>query len=265
MPRLRATLVFLTMACAFAQNGKQTPPDPAAIVHEAHEHEQQLAKQWLASGDPRTVAWGASLASRDLHGALLPDLLNVLRAHTVTPQPASLAEVDEHNAMLAVLDAILEIHGDVSGADAVKLYPEFPAQALILLSRSQDDINAPLLEIFNSSNDRTEYTLTAGNLLASRRAPGFAATVLNRITIHSLVSVFNEGSGGGFGGGSLCCGVGGSMPDKAGWPAVGTYGVGVCDNPGQGSVLFASGSPPILLLPRGERLLCLSILPLLRP
>ncbi|MCU1284154.1 MAG: hypothetical protein JWO13_504 [Acidobacteriales bacterium] len=191
--------------------------DPSAIVHADSEQRALWAAEWVNSQDPVRLAWGAWLARRDTQRTLLPELVRKLSEYS--PQDPSVLDRDRHDAMLAVLDAIIEMQAAVSTEDARKLYPEFPAQAVILLVRSPHSQSA-LLQIFNEAKANWTW-LAAGNVLAKSRPPGFAALLMGSFTQHLTISVFDHGMGGGIGGASSCCG-GGSLP-KSGWPQVGLY------------------------------------------
>ena len=128
---------------------------------------------------------------------------------------------ERHDALLAVLDALIDMGATIPAKEARKLYPEFSAQSIILLVRSPDDTQSALFEIFRQAKANWTW-LAAGNALLENRAPGFAAQVLNRFTQHLTVSVVDTGIGGGSGGGGSECDFSHRGP-KAGWPPVGLY------------------------------------------
>ncbi|WP_180539113.1 hypothetical protein, partial [Nevskia soli] len=97
--------------------------------------------------------------------------------YTVVEEPASLAESEDHDAMLSVLDSLIQLRADVPTDTAVKLYPEFPAHAVILMANSPSDTTSAFLRIFQTEKDRNGAWLAAGNVLVNHRAPGFAAAV----------------------------------------------------------------------------------------
>ena len=61
----------------------------------------------------------------------------MLAGFQVVENPTTVADGDQHDAMLGVLDALIQFGAGVPLADAQRLYPEFPVQSLILLSRSR--------------------------------------------------------------------------------------------------------------------------------
>jgi hypothetical protein len=156
------------------------------------------------------------------------------------------ADVDLYDALLGVLDALIQFGAEVPAADAQRLYPQFPVQSLILLSRSQENPAPALLEMFQAEQIRPTAWLAAGDILLQRRAEGFATAVLAGLTVHAQVDVYESGVGGSFGGGNLCCMAGGPFRSRIGWPPLGVYafsGCGIRLQPG--ATLLADGPDPV--------------------
>ena len=217
---VKASWVFCALAISLAA---QQPPvtDPAALLRADAQQRADWAAEWLRSEEPLKVAWGAWLARQDNQTVLIPPLIEKVNEYQLTGGYSSQTERDRHDALLVVLDALIGLHATVPVEDARKLYPEFAAQAIILLVRSPDDAQSALLEIFQQA--RANYTwLAAGNVLMKARTPGFAALLLIRFTQHMTVSVYDPFRGGGVGGGGGECGFPNGGP-KANWPAVGLY------------------------------------------
>jgi len=213
----------------------QSQPDPAAVVESQRHESGRLAAEWLASPDPRIRAWGAYVVLRDRRRELLPTLLSLVSAYDPTESP----DKDQHDAMLPVLDALIQLGIPVPESDAAKLFSEFPAQSLILLSRAPQGAQADLLNIFRSAESQQAAWLAAGNLLASQKANGFAAAVLGRMTIRAHITLADPmtGLGAGFGGSCAC---GGRTPEiKPGWPEAGGYSLSLCTFPG--AIVLAAG------------------------
>ncbi len=230
-------------AAALAQ---PRPADPALIVGDLDKQSAPLALAWLHSPDPRSQAWGAYLILSDRHTEAITDLLAMLSGFQVVESPTAVADSDQHDAMLGVLDALIQFGADVPAADAQRLYPEFPVQSLILLAHSQEDTTPALLDIFQTEQRWPAAWLAAGNLLLQRRGEGFAAAVLAGLTVHAEMSVFESGAGGGFGGSSLCCMGSGLSAPRTGWPPLGVYvfsGCGMRLQPG--ATLLADGPDPV--------------------
>jgi len=244
MPRA----AFRLCACAvlaIAALAQSAPSDPAIIVGNVEKQTGPLAAAWLHSPDPRFQAWGAYLVLRDRHTEAIPDLLAAVAAFQVVENAATVADGDQHDALLGVLDALIQFGADVPIAEAQRLYPEFPVQALILLSRSQENPAPALLDMFQTEQIRPTAWLAAGNLLLQRRAEGFAATVFAGLTVHAQVVVLDPNAGWGGGGSSHCCGPGPLREAKAGWPPLGAYEFAGCgDSLQPGATVLAAGIDP---------------------
>jgi hypothetical protein len=215
-------------ACAFfglaASLTAQQPAgsDPILLLRADAQQRTDWATEWLRSEDPLRVAWGAWLVRQDRQTALTPLLIEKVVEYQPTEESSSQrVEGDRHDAMLVVLDALIGLGAAVPVQEARKLYPEFAAQSMILLVRSQDDGQLALLDIFPNARANWNW-LAAGNILVKTRPPGFASLLLSRFTQHVTVSVFDPGHGGGGGGGGSECGFSLRAP-KALWPAVGLY------------------------------------------
>jgi hypothetical protein len=195
--------------------------DPLTLLQAESSQRGRWATEWLTSDDPRRIAWGAWLARQDNRIDLVPILLDKIRGYQVHAPAAR--ERDQHDELLAVLDAVISLRANVPADDARKLYPEFAAQAIIVLVRSPDGSQDALLEIFRDAKANWNW-LAAGNALANARTAGFAAVLLDRLTQHLTVSVFDpgQGAGGGIGGGGSECGFSAAAP-KSGWPSIGLY------------------------------------------
>jgi hypothetical protein len=218
---VKAAWVLFALATSLAA---QQPPgrDPVRLLRADARQRADWAAEWLRSEDPARVAWGAWLARQDNQTGLIPLLLEKVSEYQPTGESSPQAvERDRHDALLAVLDALIGLGATVPVEDARKLYPEFAAQAMILLVRSPGAAQPALLDIFQDA--RANWTwLAAGNVLMKTRPPGFAALLLSRFTQHMTVSVYDAGAGGGVGGSGSECGSLIGAP-KAGWPAVGVY------------------------------------------
>lgn len=231
----------LLLAGLFFSSPTSAQSDPAQILQSLQQQSEKYSAQWLASPDPRLRAWGAYAVLRDHQTDQVPTLLSLVAAYEPIPgEPTSLNR-DTHDAMLAILDAVIQLNAQVPAADAAKLYPEFPAQSVILLSRSRDNVSSHLLDIFEDQRSGLGAWLAAGDLLASNSALGFAAAVLDSMTIHASVAVTMPGqkpNGQGVAGDKF----GNILEPKPGWPEVGTYTLSRCpQTPREGAIVLASG------------------------
>jgi hypothetical protein len=215
-------LLFLTLPSVQGQQARpEQQVDPAKLFEVERGQARQLELQWMAGPDMRLRAWAAFWILRDRETDLAPTLREQIAAYTpVRGEPSSL-ERDSHDAMLAVLDAVIQMHVLVPASDAARLYPEFPVQSLILMSRLQENAGDTLLIIFQDDHSQPGAWLAAGNLLLERRVPGFAAAVLRGLKVHAGITVTTGGDLGP-GEGSGTCGDSFAIR-KQGWPEIGLY------------------------------------------
>jgi len=247
----------LLAASAVRAQQMQAPADPSAILTMQRNQTAQLAASWLHSGDPRMEAWGAYVVLRDKHKELIPDLLALADAYEITGLPVLSPRRAQHDAMLSILDALIQLDPPISGDESRRLYPEFPAQSMILLSRawiypdSLDSSNRILLELFRTEHSQLLW-LAAGNILAERKAEGFAAAVLGNMTVHMNLLVTTPFRSGGGLGSSNCGDRGAERPeDRAAWPEIGTYAL---TDPRSGATLLVDGADPSYYIRKVDRL-----------
>jgi hypothetical protein len=140
----------------------------------------------LTSGKPREVAWAAYTIAREKHRQLIPNLIALVASY----REVSFDESDvppEVAAIEAVADALIQLHADLPAEIIMHLYPQLPAQTIILLSRASDN-TAPLLEIFRTTPYR-DLWLAAGDLLAVHPPPGFARSLIEGFTASFVFQV----------------------------------------------------------------------------
>jgi hypothetical protein len=244
---IRFGLLAFLVASTVTTQQPHSPTDPSTILTAQRNQTAQLAASWLNSGDPHLQAWGAYVVVQNQQKELIPDLVALADAYEVTGLPVLSTRRDRHDAMLAILDALIQLDPPIPGDKSARLYSEFPTQSLILLSRgwiSQESLNSSnsaLLEIFRTEHSQRAW-LAAGNILAERRADGFAATVLESMTVHMNLLVTRPlRIEGGFG--ESICGDRGpeQLEERSDWPEIGTYALA---KPGPGVTLLADGADP---------------------
>ena len=214
-------LAFYALSASLAAQQK-VEVDPEAVLHAEAKQRAEWASEWLNSEDSRRVAWGACLVRQDRLTELVPVLIKKVEEYQPTEEfSLQASERDRHDALLVVLDALIELRAPLPVQAARKLYPEFAAQSIILLVRSPEDAQSSALDIFHIAEANWTW-LAAGNLLLKNRTPGFAALLLSQFTEHIELGVVDGGFGGGSVGGSSECGFSPRGP-KAGWPPVGLY------------------------------------------
>jgi hypothetical protein len=244
---LKLTGIFFALAAALA--AQQTPAsDPVSSLHADAQQRAAWATEWLHSNDPRRLAWGAWLAKQDRQTSLIPLLNEKVAEYQPTEGFSSPADLDRHDSLLPVLDALIAMHAAVPAEQARKLYPEFPAQSLILLVRSPQPDDSALLGIMRIAKANWNW-LAAGNVLVKDRTLGFAALLLSKFTQHLTVSVVDTGMGGFSGGGGSECGFSMRAP-KASWPAVGLYLLSQTPQrlPGVNATYLVGGDTPVYYL-----------------
>jgi hypothetical protein len=207
--------------------------------------------------DARQTAWAAESIAANRTEALYPELLRVL--HELKPSETSLfSGTPDELAIEAVADAIIKTNLKVPSEDARKLYPEFPALAMILLSRSSDDNTSDLLWIFKDSKGG-EVWLAAANLLAVNPKPEFVSQLVSDFNVFVRILVFTPREGGDMSYGD-CYSQGRersrySVPTD--WPKISMYsltaeGQGVVFAPGRANVAYLSAAENDALPWRGR-------------
>jgi hypothetical protein len=261
--RIRIGFLFRFAICAIAfasavgAQQPQAPTDPSAVLTMQQNQTAQLAATWLHSGDPRLQAWGAYVVLRDKHKELIPDLLALANAYEITGLPVLSPHRAQHDAMLAILDTLIQLNPRIPADESKRLYSEFPAQSMILLSRawinpdSLDSSNKILLELFRTEHSQLEW-LAAGNILGERKAEGFAAAVLGNVTVHLNLQV--TGLIGHMHGMASSCSEDffpEKPDDRAGWPEIGTYAL---TEARPDATLLVNGADPSYYLRKVSRL-----------
>ena len=206
----------------------------------------QLTTKWLEQQDRRRLAWAAFWIERDDQFQRVPQLVDIVaRYNSSAENPSSSSNWTDYDAaLMAVLDALIYLHADVPINEAEALYGKFPVQALILLSRSHDDTEKPLLRILDKTTNFIDW-LAAADLLAAKPPAGFAARLLKAIAINAALRVLDPGQnalGEGWGGDCLS----GGEDRSPNWPPVGQYRLTARQSPG--SELFAAGEDPVYLM-----------------
>jgi hypothetical protein len=197
-----------------------------------------LAASWILDQDPRLQAWAAELIAKHQLTALYPELLTALNELQSNPS-GKFAGTTEDLALEAVADAIIKADVPVPAADARRLYPKFPALAMILLSRSPDDNRAALLSILEEAK-AGEVWLACANLLARNPSPAFVIQLLDEFSIFLRILVFEPGTGGGMSYGD-CYLISEASPGlriTENWPAISIYSLQVAKN---GGTVIANG------------------------
>lgn len=210
---------------------------------------------WLRSGDPRLEAWGAHDVIITHDQNLVPDVLALaekwqsLQRQDCTGLPApcqelSAEQMDERDAMAAVLDALIQMDVPVPPDTLRVLAPDFSNDVALLLARlPAEESLAVALDLYHSPpNPDLGLQYISGALLALHPAKGFAAELLASIHAQATVFVLPPGLGlVGDGLGSAC----GAYLDfvRKGWPETGQYALSTQKQ--TGAWLVVGGADPV--------------------
>src|ERR1700733_2277629 len=215
---------------------------------------EKTIESWLLSGNPRLVAWGAhdTLVAHDQ--SLAFDLLSLAsRWQPLAPQAIydsnhrdlSQEQMDERDAMAAVLDALIQMKVPVPADTLLDLAPDFGNDVAVLLSRMPPEEAESVSSDFYRSPAEHGYGLqyVSAALLALHPVPGFAADLLTNISVQA--TVFVVGAGGGGIGTAHCGGACGISSDLSheGWPLIGRYALS--KEKTDGAFLLVAGVDPI--------------------
>lgn len=147
------------------------------------------------------------------------------------------------------LDSLIQLDIAIPAEELMPLYQYAPDAVMILLAKAPKENREALLRLtkqVDSNAEDKEYWLAACNLLAENKAKGFAAYLLNEMTIYATVSVSDESGGGGIGegmGSSIGCGGSGVFIVPEDFPPISFYTL--LDSPKAGRVVLAPGTHTI--------------------
>ena len=203
------------------------PLSSQTITHETAATNEQLTA-WLHSGDPRLIAWAATLARERKDTtfiALLPDWLEqsrLIRDYGYSPAQ------EDSRAYDAVLDALIR------GSDQQTVEPNvlselgrnYPIEAFLLLERLSPDQELPVLKEWFSTSDLDMQYAALAELAAMRLAqwptavPGFAARILNESEEHLTIELRARADEHDVASGTNSCGDTLARAPTPGWPVV---------------------------------------------
>jgi hypothetical protein len=210
-------------------------------------------REWLHSGEPRLVAWGARDALISRNPYLVVDLLYVASewepfssrrscdwaCGEVTPE-----EKERRFTMTAVLDALIQMNVTVPADTLYNLAPDFENAVAILLARLPYDDSAALsMELYRFPPGRADVLRdVSAALLAQHATPEFAEDLLANTTIQATIVVLLPGDGFG----SSSCGAYSPGPPAEvheKWPKIGQYKLSKQNS--NGASLVVGGIDPI--------------------
>jgi hypothetical protein len=186
-----AVLIFASAAPGLAQDNSAVP-----------------IEQLLRSHDPRLVALGASQAADSQDDAAITIMLRMVERWDPA-QRHRYQNGDRFDAMIVILDTLIQRKEVVPPASLTAIAYAFPDQALILAARLPFEDAEPLLQSWYESGagvsrarldrdgeDRLLLARVSAMMLAKNRAMGFAASVLADSEERFAVSVTSDGSNG---------------------------------------------------------------------
>jgi hypothetical protein len=226
-------LLGVSTAALWAQD-MQTDPTEA----------YKLASSWITESSAKHRAWAAQSIVHFRFESLYPELLARLSEFQPSDSGKFSGSEDEL-AMESIADAIIRSDLQPPATDSRKLYPQFPALAMILLARAPDDRQAALWSIFERAQV-PEVWLAAANLLAKEPPPGFISKLLDDFSMFVRILVFGGKGGGGASYGDCYRITKPPTPFPAGWPRIRAYSLEVGARPetiiaaGRNSVSFTS-------------------------
>jgi hypothetical protein len=198
-------------------------PASASAQHEAEAWAQARkaaadeALALLRAANPKDIAWGAFRAAEHRVDGLSPEIAAVLEA-----PPAS--NPDERRAMVAaLLEAAVQLGLDLPAPLLRRYWQTYPVQTAILFNRTTDRSAEEVLRDLLDRSSGFPWFAVANRLLA-RKAPGFAAQLLDAVHLTLRVAVsdggtVSVGSGSGLGAG-VSDGIG---VNPAGYPPCALY------------------------------------------
>lgn len=196
---------------------------------------ENTLETWVRSGDPRLEAWGAhdALVTHDQN--LTPYLVSLVskwqplvrqKCGGPTCSELSPEQLDERDAMAAVLDTLIQMKVSVSADDLRNLAPDFGDYVAILLARLPNEDSSPLSFDFYRASGQPNYALqyVSAALLAHLPPSGFAADLLGSIKVYAAVLAIVPGPEPPRIRSGVDCGAYLVAP-RENWPEIGQYGL----------------------------------------
>jgi hypothetical protein len=220
-PVTQALILFALAATLHAQQPVVTPETVATTA--------QL-REWLHSGDPRLIAWSATLAAKAHDGIILIEMPALIE-HWTIPSEVSYTldepQREQRRAAQAVLDALIQENAPVPVSTIRSVAEFFPAQALILVARLPLADTASLLHdwTYQASGSYPGRLLArvAAMLLAKQPTSNFIDEILRASMEEISITVTKPGATSGAVGMGSACGDSIGIGVAAGWPEVFTY------------------------------------------
>ncbi|NUQ28042.1 MAG: hypothetical protein HOQ35_05955 [Acidobacteriaceae bacterium] len=204
-----------------------------------------MLQQWLASGDPRLIAWAAYFAEKTQDHPSMDTMERMVREQLVSPspgQPYSMYGYDPSRlAISAMLDALIQGGRPVSPGTIRAIEEDFPTHAALLAHQLPLEESRELLRGWFSS-ERGDWKAQmlarlAAMMLAAQPDPTLVGPIVAKSEEHlTIYLVATNNSGFGLGG-SVTCGDSIGVPYPVGWPYVYTYELSENDSSAHGELI----------------------------
>jgi len=225
-----------------------SPDDVNEALRDLQRRQADLVRTLLASGDDRSVAWGATWARELSLTAVEPELVALLREKVLDPDRVG------YYGMLAVLDALIHL-GTRLDAEALVPFVErhrgrggdHEAAAVILAVGSEDPhARLAVFDVLDADDGSWEEAWVAlGNVLRAAGTSGFAARLLGGLEVEVVLTVTDHERISGRGRSRTLFGGSGDgrLPPHEGYPPI--FRHGLTFHPRPGDVLLADGARPV--------------------
>lgn len=181
-------------------------------------------RAWLASGEPRLIAWGAHFARESADNASTSAMVHLLEQGKEGDSNSDSA-ASARLGISEVLDALIVRNQVATPLAILSIAPFFPNDAMILASKLPAEKATPLLLRWyedRRTDKQSRSARIAAMFLSKSPPPGFAASILAETEVQLSVEVTLSG-GYGSGGSVGSCGDGGGGAPREGWPPLFYY------------------------------------------
>jgi hypothetical protein len=191
---------------------------------------------------PRDIAWAAYNAARQNRQDAIPQLAALVNAYPGSAIDDRAPVLPADAAIEAVADALIQLEAKLPAETVMHLYPNFPAQTIVLVSRARENSES-LLGIYKST-PWGDLWLAAGNLLALHPTSEFVRSLLNGVVVSFSFRVVPQDEAERPVVGDGCAADFMMDPDKAfaDWPKARMYRLNTSEH---GSIIFAPGVHPV--------------------
>jgi len=204
------------------------------ITHDSAASSAEL-QQWLHSGQPRLVAWAATLAREHQDKTALVDAPEILRDWPRDPLTGEISKTrEQRDAVSALLDAMIQLKMPVTSIPAFEAIERtFTAQTAILAAYAPEETRKELFARWLSFDSLRVNVVDPSGVLGRVAAmfsalhppPGFALSILKNAEEQVYILIVREGSKferKGYGIGGPCADTLGKSV-APGWPVVFRY------------------------------------------